>query len=227
MEFEDYCKVLEEEIDTVMEEIFFLTDDVIKEKLSDSKEMIGIYLKQTSDIESRRNNLANTNLTRLAASIALFGFLVKFDLPQSSIIALLLGLGVIVVLSLNFFHIYIKQSQFRYPWSGQDTDHANQWKWFYYGNKYINEISFTPEAENKNKDWEAYLRGLKFFLSRSCGETSREALQSSLYQQYLLQVHNGYKNKFYLQLANLENTTLVSSVFVGMLVIVVFFCSIL
>lgn len=69
---------------------------------------------------------------------------------------------------------------------------------------------------------EPYLRGLHAFLENYRVETLDTEIRNNIQQLYLLQVHNYYKNRFYLQLVSVLKwsvyVTLVVAIAVGVLV---------
>ena len=100
---------------------------------------------------------------------------------------------------------YQCQSRFRYPFL-KLKKFGNKWKWFYYANPHIQEISRKAVFPSKEfeKTQKPYLEGLREFVKNYREETLDKELSDNIQQLYLLQVHNYYKNKFFLFLVHLR-----------------------
>lgn len=117
-----------------------------------------------------------------------------------------LCLGTQISISILIIITYYFQSDFHYPFNDIE-EFSNQWKWFYKGNKHIQKIKRCPLYTQKHKESKSnihYLEGLKLIVDNYTTENLDTDLRNNTIQLYLLQVHNYYKNKFYLQLANIR-----------------------
>jgi len=106
--------------------------------------------------------------------------------------------------------LFVRQSSFRYPFLKAECIGGNQWKWFYYGNEDILKISRNVVLPTKNpqKTTIPYLRGIEYFVRSYKCEDPRDEIRNNIQQLYLLQVHNYYKNRFYLQLTRIWEVSL-------------------
>ena len=59
-------------------------------------------------------------------------------------------LFILLVTSVIKLVIFDAQAKFRYPFL--DYEYSNKWKWFYYGNKYIQDISTRPYPSKKSDE---------------------------------------------------------------------------
>lgn len=191
-------------IEKSISELADLDIDEKKEKLENVKEMISYYSNETSKVEDRRIKVGELSWQNLLIVGSAIGVLFLLDLPkfvQLFFLVLLIGIAIIQVLLIKE---YYDQSSYSYPFK-QIKDYSNKWKWFYYGNKWIQKISDDPTKCEATliKDCENYLEGLVLFLNSYKNETLDSELMDDLQQLYLLQVHNYYKNRFYLRLLEL------------------------
>lgn len=193
-----------------LEEITKLKDNLKKNKNEDIKQMIKHYRNMTIEIEDRRTRLNNFNLQMLAISVTALAILIsnsqKFINIQSGNILYYCTLSIIAVLivsatlSLLFF---AQQSSFKYPFL-ELKEFGNKWKWFYRGNEEILKINVNPFfKKNWSNSLKPYLKGLSIFLDHYEKEDINKEVIDNIQQLYLLQVHNYYKNQFYLQLTNI------------------------
>lgn len=212
---------LEDVVDKELQKVISLSEKAQKEKNKDVLKMIDYYIGLTNEVESRRNKINDTTIQFLMVFITITGIviLIKKDLGEwfDFLIVLLVSQ---IVLSLTLAITYEVQSRYRYPFLDLDK-YGNQWKWFYYGNRYISKINSrtffrSKKFEDTNKP---YLKGLKLFTRRYASETLENEIKDNLLQLYLLQVHNYFKNRFYLQLANIRWV----SFGIGFIIIVVAF----
>ena len=172
--------------------------------------MIKYYRDMTIEIEDRRTRQNNVNLQMLAISVTAFAVLIsnsqKFINIQSGNILYKFTFSIIAVLAVSAIVsllLFVKQSTFKYPFL-ELKKFGNRWKWFYYGNEEILKINANPFSK---KDWnnslKPYLRGLSNFVDNYEKENLNIEIIDNIQQLYLLQVHNYYKNHFYLQLTNI------------------------
>ena len=188
--------------------ISILPIEAKKEKNEDIKSMITYYDGMTKTIEDRRTHSAEFAWQSIAVTITAFGII--FALPIISFIKLLilLVLGEITIISFIKIREYNAQSAYRYPFL-KFNEYGNKWKWFYYGNEYIPKINSSPfiGEKEKNEDRLNYLNGLKLFINKYSQETLDKEINDNILQLYLLQVHNFYKNRFYLRLQDYDQKT--------------------
>ena len=107
--------------------------------------------------------------------------------------------------------IYEKQSGFRYPflWSVVE-EYGNKWKWFYYGSKQLQRISTKTIRESKTfgTTVEPYLESFREFINEYRLENLNSEIIDNIQQLHLLRVHNYFKNKFFLQLTDIQKQSL-------------------
>jgi len=203
---------LKKEVSEILEELENLGDNERTKKNNEIKNMINYYNGLTDKIEDRRVRINNFSLQILAVSIAASVVLitsksVKIDSDIDLIIfyAAMVTFLVLITSSLITSIFFLRQSSFRYPFLKIEGVGVNQWKWFYYGNKYIERINRNPIWPSKKHSETniPYLKGLKYFVNSYIEENSKKEIRNNIQQLYLLQVHNYYKNKFYLQLTKI------------------------
>ncbi|MEN6435244.1 MAG: hypothetical protein ABFD58_05435 [Anaerolineaceae bacterium] len=166
----------------------------------DIKKMISYYNQLTDQIESRRTRLVESSWQTLTILIAASGLLIAAKLTWIILYPALIIFGIQIIFAIAKLHEYQAQSGFKYPFN--NSGYGNKWKWFYHANPFIKSINpnpFQKEKENQ-KNLLPYLEGLHFFVDSYANETIDKELQDNIQQLYLLQVHNFYKNKFFLRL---------------------------
>lgn len=216
-----------------LEEITQMNYNSKKNKNEDIKQMIKHYRNMTVEIEDRRTRTNNFNLQTLAISVTALVLLIsnsqKFNIIDLGNILYNLLFSIIVVLaissviSLVFFQT---QSAFKYSFL-ELKEFGNKWKWFYYGNEEILKINANPFSKKKhwNNSLKPYLRGLSIFLTKYKEEDLNKEITDNMQQLYLLQVHNYYKNQFYLQLTTVWKYSLyIIILLIIFAVVVVIFC---
>ena len=191
---------IEQKIDNELQKLVTMDLEQKINRNEDIKKMISYYLEMTNEMDSRRNRFIEASWQTLTILIAASGLLFVLDLPKLATISILLIFGVQIVSSLIKIFEYQAQSGYDYPF--KYTKYSNQWKWFYYGNPFITKLNFNPcEQENsKQNNLQYYLEGLDFFVEKYRTETIDLELVSNIQQLFLLQVHNAYKNRFFLRL---------------------------
>ena len=203
---------LKEKISRKLIKLRSLPDELKIEKNDDIKEMIRYYIDLTDKIEDRRVRIHTFGLQLLAISATGLALLFSqydeiesMDLAKFLIWPVTLILSVLILSSLISSIFYVRQSWFRYPFLKLKDYGNNKWKWFYYGNEEILKISTNPFSRQRNlkKTLEPYLSGLSNFLSNYKDENLDKEISDNIQQLYLLQVHNYYKNRFYLQLTKI------------------------
>lgn len=112
--------------------------------------------------------------------------------------------GIQIIFAIAKLQEYQAQSAFKYPFN--NSEYGNKWKWFYYANPFIKLINPDPfQKEHKNqKNLLPYLEGPHLLIEIYGNETLDKKLHDNIQQLYLLQVHNYYKNKFFLRLNNYD-----------------------
>lgn len=166
----------------------------------DVKKMISYYNQLTDQIESRRSRLVESSWQTLTILIAASGLLIAAKLTGIILYPALVIFGIQIIVAVAKLHEYQAQSGFKYPFN--NSDYGNKWKWFYHANPFIKLINPNPfQKEHENQEnLLPYLEGLHFFVENYGNETIDKELHDNIQQLYLLQVHNFYKNKFFLRL---------------------------
>lgn len=204
------------EIDAELVKLSNLPTEELKAADNDIIRMISYYSGMTDKIEDRRNELHRFTLQFLALLVAAIGILLTLDENEllsldsawTGLIVILIGIQ--IVFSLVILFVYDRQSKFPYPFR-ELPKYGNKWKWFYYGNDHIRNMSVNavrPSKDNANTV-EPYLQGLKDFVRNYAEETLSDEVQNNVVQLYLLQAHNYFKNRFYLQLVKLRELSLI------------------
>ena len=206
-----------------------LGDEAKSKKLADVKEMIVYYTQATSAVEDRRANIHSVSLQLLGLSVAAVALVASVqdglwsNWLARAFLVLALGIGAILfAAAILAALIYEAQSGFRYPFL-KLQEYGNRWKWFYYGNPSILKISTCPMRSKKgrNSDLMHYVAGLGFFAERYRKEDLDGELRDAIIHLYLLQVHNYYKNRWYLQLTSVWKWTF-RTVFAAAVVFVIY-----
>lgn len=206
MRFED----LERSISMHLESLKKLNRDAKQRKNDDIKSMIRYYNDMTDTVENRRIRIHDFSLQLLAISVTGIALLISQFEKITTFVGKCIFWTVMIILvvqvlsSLISTFVYIKQSNFnKYPFLKLEK-YGNKWKWFYYGNKEILRIDpgvFRPKKFERTI--EPYLSGLSDFIRNYAEEDLNEEIVNNVQQLYLLQVHNYYKNRFYLQLTRI------------------------
>jgi hypothetical protein len=219
-----------------IEQLIKLDNVKLKEKNDDIKQMISYYNDLTQKIEDRRIRVHNFSLQMLAVSVAAVGLLVasekKMGFYGKQVLYCAIAICVIFIISSIITNIFfLKQSLFKYPWKKLDEIGQNKWKWFYYGNQGILEINSNPFKEEKVTETTVpYLKNLETFISSYKEEDLSKEISNNIQQLYLLQVHNYYKNRFYLQLTKIMEWTfwlVLGAIVCFMFIIIIHFLSLL
>ena len=199
---------LEEELSQKLQDITKLSAEEKKKINEEIKTLIPYYGDLTDKIENRRIRMHDFSVQLLIALIAALTFLLTYEhlkletsilvwIYYSSIVVIVIFILACAIISV----IFIWQSKLRYPFL-QHEKFSNKWKWFYYGNPSITKININPFRKGVD-DYEHYLKGMIYFVDNYTKETIDKELEDNLQQLFLLQVHNYYKNKFYLQLTRI------------------------
>ena len=193
-----------------------LDKDAKEHKLADIKEMIERYTGMTDAIEDRRIKIHDLSFQLLGISLAGLGVLfsnnVNVILPVKWAIVSLLAVQ--VFFSLWGLLLFLRQSRFPYYPFRELPEFGNKWKWFYYGNQQVLKIStdvYRPSTD-PSETLVPYLRGLRDFAHNYATEQLDDELSDGVQQLYLMQVHNYYKNRFYLQLVRVREISIYFSI---------------
>jgi hypothetical protein len=191
-----------EEIKKELETLRKLPLEEKQKKNEDMKSMIHYFVEETAKIEDRRQKISDSSWQTLGLVVTALGIIVAVSIIPLWKIPILIILSVMGIASIARVIEFEAQSRFRYPFL-RFPEYSNRWKWFYYGNKYITQISQKPFGFNHTRllaDELAYIQGFKFSLENYRKETIDSEITDNFIQMYLLQVHNYYKNRFYLRL---------------------------
>lgn len=185
-----------------------LSDEIIEKKNKDIIEKIYYYIELTDKIEERRERIQNFSYQYLAILITALGILltIKSEIPLLEFYFFIFTILIQIFFSYFIIFKFVRQSIYNYPFL-KIKEFSNQWKWFYYGNEYIQKIKTKHNFLSKNTKTNSisnYLKGLDFFINKYIEEDLKTEIKSNIIQLYLLQVHNYYKNKFYLQLSKVR-----------------------
>lgn len=198
---EDINKIIIE-INQEIESLSGLSQEEKVRKNADIKSMIHYFVDETAKIEDRRTKMSDFTWQTLGLMVAAFGVTVALNISPFIKIFIYIVLLVMVLFSIIKLFEFTAQSRFRYPFL-KIPEYSNRWKWFYNGNKYIVKIGespfrLTPLRIMQDKFY--YLEGFKLFVGNYFKETVDKEISDNLSQMYLLEVHNYYKNRFYLRL---------------------------
>ncbi|MCL4530478.1 MAG: hypothetical protein M1282_13825 [Chloroflexi bacterium] len=206
---------IEDGISAELNKLRKLSKKDLVRKNEDIKQMIGYYNSLTNSVEERRNKIYDFNLQYLAVLLTASGILYSFkDKIEYWMLIILATLLIIQSLSAIWIIVtYELQSKYRYPFLKLEK-YANKWKWFYYGNPFILKIDRNVFVQPNNDELTKmpYLEGLKFFATKYHREQVEDEVSDNVQQLYLLQVHNYYKNQFYLSLVRIRLWSLQLSV---------------
>jgi len=173
-----------------------------QKKNEDIKSMIHYFVEETAKIEDRRQKISDLSWQTLGLVVTALGLIGTSSIIPLLKLPILIILSVICITSIAKIIEFEAQSRFRYPFL-KFPEYSNRWKWFYYGNQYITKISHKPFGFSQDRllvDELAYIQGFKFSLTSYSKETIDSEITDNFKQMYLLQVHNYYKNRFYLRL---------------------------
>lgn len=226
-------EILNDELNKLKEEIqnninLFQKSTTVDDKRQDLRKMIEYYGKMTDEVEKRRQQIMTFSLTTLTICIPAIGIVFSQAAAMGRIVfwPIFIVLLIQMIFSVIIAIVYEKQSAYHYPFLKLE-EYGNQWKWFYKGNAEIQKIPTSLLlSENKIKlGIEGYLKGLNLFTKNYADENREKEIEGNIKQLYLLQVHNYYKNQFYLQLARWRRIAFYSipiSLFLALLVVFYF-----
>ena len=210
-------EVLKKEISDEVNALKSLSDDEKRQKNDNIISMIRHYIEMSDKVEDRRGRIRMFTLQMLAIWVAATILLTAFYLNKNVDIhiilfaaALALFIGQISFCLYSAF-IYERQSGFRYPflWPAAE-EYGNKWKWFYYGSRPLQRISTKTIRESKTfgTTLEPYLESFRDFINEYRLENLDSEITDNIQQLHLLRVHNYFKNKFFLQLTNIQKWSL-------------------
>ena len=205
---------LEKEISKKLNELRKLPEDLKKRKNDDIIKMISYYVDMSNKLDDRRLRIHNFSLQLLAISATGLAILFSnyyriklMDFGKFFIYAATIVFSVLIISSLISSIFYVRQSGYRFLFLKLQDYGNNKWKWFYYANKEILKIDRNPiiRTNKYEKTKKPYYSGLLNFLSNYKEENLDKEITDNIQQLYLFQVHNYYKNQFYLQLTKIWN----------------------
>jgi hypothetical protein len=207
---------LENNIEKELQKLSDISEDAKIKKNNEVKELIQYYHEMTSEIESRRGDMYDFTLQYVVILLTALGVVLAYqtDLAKWSILLIAL-LATHILFSIALLVVHEFQSQFHYPFLDL-YKYGNKWKWFYYANPYILKMCnrvILPCARF-DETQKPYLKGLEQFINEYRTERIDQALADNIQQLYLLQVHNYYKNQFFLRLVRIRLWMLRCSAFV-------------
>lgn len=197
---QDQLLTMDQLINNDYENISALSDEQKNKINNDVKKMIEYYNQRTDQIELRRGRLVEASWQTLTILIAATGLLI------ASKLSLIIRGPILIIFIIQIIFALLKliefqaQSSYNYPFNM--SSFGNTWKWFYYGNPKFTHINLSPfqSVKSNRKNIIPYLDGFHYFLEKFRKESINTELIDNLQQLYLLQVHNGYKNQFYLRI---------------------------
>jgi len=210
-------KKLKDDISAEVSALQSLSNDKKLEKNSNIISMIRHYIGMSDKVEDRRGRIRTFTLQMLAIWVAAVILLTALYLDKNTDINLVfftatlsLFIGQILFCLYSAF-IYEKQSGFRYPFLWPDAEeYGNKWKWFYYSSKPLQRISTKTIKESKTVGTtiEPYLESYRDFIQQYRLENLDSEIIDNIQQLHLLRVHNYFKNKFFLQLTDIQKWSL-------------------
>lgn len=208
---------LKKEVSDELNSLNTLSDDEKRKKNDNIVSMIRHYIDMSDKIEDRRVHIRSYTLQILAIWVAAAILLTVFYLDTNVNInciffgaTLALFTGQILFCLYSAF-IYEKQSGFRYPFLRPEAaEYGNKWKWFYYASKPLQRIStkIVRQAKTFDTTIEPYLESYRDFINEYRSENLDSEITDNIQQLHLLRVHNYFKNKFYLQLTDIQRWSL-------------------
>lgn len=219
-------KDMESSISQELQLIKGLDESTKKTKNDDIKSMIKYYINLTNNIEDRRTRIHDFTLQMLMICITAAGLLYTQYQKICPIIFWTITAVLLEQIIFSFVSVffYEKQSGFRYPFLDLEQ-YGNTWKWFYYGNRELLKINACPIKTSKKfgETIEPYLKSFGTFTRNYREENLDAEILNNIQQLHLLQVHNFYKNRFYLQLTNIRKWSIILFPIVAAIVIVILY----
>jgi hypothetical protein len=169
--------------------------------------MIDYYQGITEKEKDRLTNLYNFALQILVICIAGVSLIIAIRNHIPGILSWMATaiFSIQILASVLMVYVHERQSGFRYPFL-KVPEFGNKWKWFYYGNDYIRRISTNAffRTRNIDKTIKPYLKGLSLYLDNYKHNKIEDDIVDNIQQAYLLQVHNYFKNRFFLSLIRIR-----------------------
>jgi len=216
-------RTLQDNVDQSLAALVGLGEDKLKMINEDVKEKIAHFISMSETVDTKRVAIYNFSLQYLLFQAMLATIVFTSITSIYKFIPLMIILSQSVV-ALAVIFKYIRQDKCDYIFVKHESlkNYSNKWKWFYYGNSNISNIIIGASSdEDKNKSADAYLKGLTLMVNNYTADSLEEDVKDNIQQLYLLQVHNYYKNKFYMQLAAVYKHIFIAAVFgaiVGLLI---------
>lgn len=194
-----------------------LSQDEKRAKDQNIISMIRHYIDMTDKVEDKRNGIHTFTLQMLSIWIAAIFVLLTVHFDEDVKINPVLFAVIIAVLIVQILFclysawVYEKQSGFRYSFLWSELEqYGNKWKWFYYGSRLVQRISTNVIRESRsfNTTVEPFMESYREFLHNYATENLDSQIVDDIQQLHLLRVHNYYKNKFYLQLTDIQKWAL-------------------
>jgi hypothetical protein len=210
-------EVLKKKVSDEINALKSLSDDEKRQKNDNIISMIRHYVNMSDQVEDRRGRIRTFTLQMLAIWVAAVLLLTAWyfdksvDIPIiffSATLALFIGQ---ILFCLYSAFVYERQSGFRYPFLWPEAEeYGNKWKWFYYGSKPLQRISTKTIIGSKTfgTTIEPYLESFRDFINEYRLENLDSEIIDNIQQLHLLRVHNYFKNKFYLQLTDIQKQSL-------------------
>lgn len=197
-------KTLDKKLNETLGQFENLSADDKKKKGEDIIEMIKYTNSLTDEIEERRNKFYSDSLILLQVSVAALVLLLSSDSSRFLKFISCIAFIPVIVIQLIVIIVYYRQNESKYVFKDKSLEnYSNQWKWFYYGNPYTQKISVGLFSK-ASASVDHYKNGLKYLAEQYIKETDNSKIKSDLIQLYLLQVHNYYKNRYYLSLVKIR-----------------------
>jgi hypothetical protein len=196
-----------------------ISEDEKAKKNTDAKFMIKHYIDMSDRIEDRRARIRTFTLQTLAiwvaAEIVLLSLLFNksIELNRFFFMVATFIIGTQILFCIYSSIIYEKQSGFRYPFLWEQLKkYGNTWKWFYYSSSNILQMTRDTlmPSNDFNKTLKPFLESYKEYLNQYRRESLDDELVDNIQQLHLLRVHNYYKNRFFLQLTDIQKWSLYS-----------------
>lgn len=210
-------EVLKKEVSDEINALKSLSDDEKRQKNDNIISMIRHYVDMSDKIEDRRGRIRTFTLQMLAIWVAAAILLTAFYFNKNvdihiiffaSVLALFIGQ---ISFCLYSAFVYERQSGFRYPFLWPvAAEYGNTWKWFYYGSKSLQRISTKIIRISKTFDTTLgpYLESFRNFIKEYRLENLDSEIINNIQQLHLLRAHNYFKNKFFLQLTDIQKKSL-------------------
>lgn len=208
----------QDEIEAKLEELRNLDDKTLSDKNEDIVSMIKYYNELTNAVEERRNKIYADSLTFVGIIVAAATILCTIANWTDYLVIPIVFFCVQLLVQLTLICKFYIQNDSGYLFNdGQLKPHSNQWKWFYYGNSHIGQINVNKPDSSSIR---SYIDGFKLFADNYLHEDVKSQISSNIQQLYLLQVHNFYKNRYYLQLVKIQRNGFILSIMAAAITVI-------